>query len=146
MSTGVVMGHVSWWNTCVTTDQTAETWVMRSIVVSGFSFSRQVVTRSAVAWIAGWMWDTLTDSCVYSWNLVRLIRRFVLETKRPTPPPVITTTSTTTSRKPPRPPSPPGPCRVDQATCQSGECIPRDYICDGQRDCSDGSDEFRCGA
>uniref|UniRef100_A0A3Q3MSD4 Heparan sulfate proteoglycan 2 n=1 Tax=Labrus bergylta TaxID=56723 RepID=A0A3Q3MSD4_9LABR len=46
---------------------------------------------------------------------------------------------------PPRPPSPPGPCRVDQATCQSGECIPRDYICDGERDCSDGSDEFRCG-
>uniref|UniRef100_A0A8C9YK48 Heparan sulfate proteoglycan 2 n=1 Tax=Sander lucioperca TaxID=283035 RepID=A0A8C9YK48_SANLU len=47
--------------------------------------------------------------------------------------------------KPPRPPSPPGPCRADQATCQSGECIPRDYICDGERDCSDGSDEFRCG-
>uniref|UniRef100_A0AAQ5ZDB4 Heparan sulfate proteoglycan 2 n=1 Tax=Amphiprion ocellaris TaxID=80972 RepID=A0AAQ5ZDB4_AMPOC len=47
--------------------------------------------------------------------------------------------------KPPRPPSPPGPCRADQATCQSGECIPRDYVCDGERDCSDGSDEFRCG-
>uniref|UniRef100_A0A3P8UCW4 Heparan sulfate proteoglycan 2 n=1 Tax=Amphiprion percula TaxID=161767 RepID=A0A3P8UCW4_AMPPE len=46
---------------------------------------------------------------------------------------------------PPRPPSPPGPCRADQATCQSGECIPRDYVCDGERDCSDGSDEFRCG-
>lgn len=61
-------------------------------------------------------------------------------------PPVLTTPpTTTTTRKPPRPPSPPGPCRVDQATCQSGECIPRDYICDGERDCSDGSDEFRCG-
>uniref|UniRef100_A0A8D3BG34 Heparan sulfate proteoglycan 2 n=1 Tax=Scophthalmus maximus TaxID=52904 RepID=A0A8D3BG34_SCOMX len=47
--------------------------------------------------------------------------------------------------KAPRPPGPPGPCRADQATCQSGECIPRDYICDGERDCSDGSDEFRCG-
>ncbi|KAM3617456.1 uncharacterized protein V6R79_006391 [Siganus canaliculatus] len=63
-------------------------------------------------------------------------------------PPVFTTpptTTTTTVRKPPRPPAPPGPCRADQATCQSGECIPRDYICDGERDCSDGSDEFRCG-
>ncbi|XP_034445775.1 basement membrane-specific heparan sulfate proteoglycan core protein isoform X2 [Hippoglossus hippoglossus] len=62
-------------------------------------------------------------------------------------PPVYTTppTTTTTVKKPPRPPSPPGPCRADQATCQSGECIPRDYICDGERDCSDGSDEFRCG-
>ncbi|XP_068997552.1 basement membrane-specific heparan sulfate proteoglycan core protein isoform X4 [Embiotoca jacksoni] len=63
------------------------------------------------------------------------------------PPPVFTTppTSITTTKKPPRPPSPPGPCRADQATCQSGECIPRDYVCDGERDCSDGSDEFRCG-
>ncbi|XP_036960000.1 basement membrane-specific heparan sulfate proteoglycan core protein isoform X8 [Acanthopagrus latus] len=62
-------------------------------------------------------------------------------------PVVITTppTTTTTVKKPPLPPSPPGPCRADQATCQSGECIPRDYICDGERDCSDGSDEFRCG-
>ncbi|XP_073326188.1 basement membrane-specific heparan sulfate proteoglycan core protein [Pagrus major] len=62
-------------------------------------------------------------------------------------PAVITTppTTTTTIKKPPLPPSPPGPCRADQATCQSGECIPRDYICDGERDCSDGSDEFRCG-
>ncbi|KAM7405195.1 hypothetical protein PAMP_012476 [Pampus punctatissimus] len=51
--------------------------------------------------------------------------------------------TTTTTKK--RPPIIPGPCRVDQATCQSGECIPRDYICDGEKDCSDGSDEYRCG-
>ncbi|XP_056158189.1 basement membrane-specific heparan sulfate proteoglycan core protein [Lampris incognitus] len=63
------------------------------------------------------------------------------------PSPVTPTTPITTTpiKKPPRPPSPPGPCRADQATCQSGECIPRDYLCDGERDCSDGSDEFRCG-
>ncbi|XP_062871277.1 basement membrane-specific heparan sulfate proteoglycan core protein isoform X2 [Trichomycterus rosablanca] len=42
-------------------------------------------------------------------------------------------------------PSVPGPCRVDQARCQSGECISRDYLCDGGRDCSDGSDESQCG-
>ncbi|XP_065817156.1 basement membrane-specific heparan sulfate proteoglycan core protein isoform X2 [Labrus bergylta] len=67
------------------------------------------------------------------------------ETKGPPPPVLTTPPQKTTIKKPPRPPSPPGPCRVDQATCQSGECIPRDYICDGERDCSDGSDEFRCG-
>ncbi|KAM8864762.1 basement membrane-specific heparan sulfate proteoglycan core protein isoform 11-T11 [Spinachia spinachia] len=66
------------------------------------------------------------------------------EKKTPAPP-VPTSAITTTTKKLSRPPSPPGPCRADQATCQSGECIPRDYICDGERDCSDGSDEFRCG-
>ncbi|XP_051735859.1 basement membrane-specific heparan sulfate proteoglycan core protein isoform X14 [Ctenopharyngodon idella] len=44
-----------------------------------------------------------------------------------------------------RPPPGPGPCRADQATCQNGQCISRDYLCDGEPDCSDGSDEFKCG-
>ncbi|XP_061908758.1 basement membrane-specific heparan sulfate proteoglycan core protein [Entelurus aequoreus] len=61
----------------------------------------------------------------------------------PTAPTRATTTST--AAKPPQPPVVPGLCRADQAKCQSGECIPRDYICDGERDCSDGSDELRCG-
>ncbi|KAL1020675.1 hypothetical protein UPYG_G00003200 [Umbra pygmaea] len=50
-----------------------------------------------------------------------------------------------TPKKTPRPPSPPGPCRADQATCQNGQCVLREYLCDGQSDCSDGSDELRCG-
>ncbi|XP_055787284.1 basement membrane-specific heparan sulfate proteoglycan core protein-like isoform X4 [Salvelinus fontinalis] len=60
----------------------------------------------------------------------------------PTPP---TTTPIKKSTRPLGPPDPLGPCKVDQATCQNGECVPRDYLCDGERDCSDGSDEFRCG-
>ncbi|XP_067302205.1 basement membrane-specific heparan sulfate proteoglycan core protein isoform X7 [Pseudorasbora parva] len=44
-----------------------------------------------------------------------------------------------------RPPPGLGPCRADQATCQNGQCISRDYICDGETDCTDGSDEFKCG-
>ncbi|XP_032903838.1 basement membrane-specific heparan sulfate proteoglycan core protein isoform X7 [Amblyraja radiata] len=37
------------------------------------------------------------------------------------------------------------PCPVDKAVCQDGQCIPRDYLCDGERDCTDGSDELDCG-
>ncbi|KAJ8016910.1 hypothetical protein DPEC_G00012250 [Dallia pectoralis] len=64
-----------------------------------------------------------------------------------TPPTTTTTTITPTIaiRKTPRTHAPPGPCRVDQATCQNGQCVPRDYLCDGEKDCSDGSDELRCG-
>uniref|UniRef100_A0A8C9WAM4 Heparan sulfate proteoglycan 2 n=1 Tax=Scleropages formosus TaxID=113540 RepID=A0A8C9WAM4_SCLFO len=51
---------------------------------------------------------------------------------------------TTPERKPMTPPML-RPCRADEAACQSGECIPRDYVCDGDSDCSDGSDEFKCG-
>ncbi|XP_067328854.1 basement membrane-specific heparan sulfate proteoglycan core protein isoform X5 [Anolis sagrei] len=37
------------------------------------------------------------------------------------------------------------PCRKDEAICQNKQCIPREYICDGERDCRDGSDELNCG-
>ena len=43
------------------------------------------------------------------------------------------------------PPTPDGPCGVDQSTCRDGQCIPRDYRCDGDLDCRDGSDEYNCG-
>nr|XP_058908989.1 basement membrane-specific heparan sulfate proteoglycan core protein isoform X11 [Kogia breviceps] len=44
-------------------------------------------------------------------------------------------------------PSPgrPVPCGPHEATCSSGHCIPKDYVCDGQEDCRDGSDELGCG-
>ncbi|KRZ68952.1 Basement membrane proteoglycan [Trichinella papuae] len=40
----------------------------------------------------------------------------------------------------------PSRCLEGEATCQNGECVKREYICDGQRDCRDGSDEFNCPA
>lgn len=44
-----------------------------------------------------------------------------------------------------RPTRPPGACSRDEATCQNGDCIPWEYACDGDFDCTDRSDELNCG-
>ncbi|XP_065349474.1 basement membrane-specific heparan sulfate proteoglycan core protein isoform X7 [Cloeon dipterum] len=36
-------------------------------------------------------------------------------------------------------------CRIDEATCGNGQCIPKFKVCDAYRDCTDGSDEVQCG-
>ena len=33
---------------------------------------------------------------------------------------------------------------MNEATCQNNECILREFICDGKKDCLDGSDELYC--
>ncbi|XP_040361206.1 basement membrane-specific heparan sulfate proteoglycan core protein isoform X5 [Ixodes scapularis] len=44
----------------------------------------------------------------------------------------------------PKPDRPLGACKHDEATCQNGKCVPRKYVCDGDYDCEDGSDELNC--
>ena len=92
-----------------------------------------------------------------------------LSTEEPVP--VLSSLPPTLAETPPLPPSPPepeaatarqlpatpapqalfpspdkaAPCGPHEATCRSGHCIPKDYVCDGQEDCRDGSDELDCG-
>ncbi|XP_075629462.1 basement membrane-specific heparan sulfate proteoglycan core protein isoform X7 [Balearica regulorum gibbericeps] len=60
----------------------------------------------------------------------------------------VTAAATPPPRRPltPRPPKPPaGGCQAGEAACADGRCVPRDYLCDGEPDCTDGSDEEACG-
>ena len=34
-----------------------------------------------------------------------------------------------------------GPCRPEEWTCDNGDCIDEDRVCDFRDDCRDGSDE-----
>ncbi|KAG9482678.1 hypothetical protein GDO78_011370 [Eleutherodactylus coqui] len=58
------------------------------------------------------------------------------------PPPVATTPFKPITAK--LPIDGPRLCRREEARCPNGQCIPREYLCDGERDCKDGSDEINC--
>nr|XP_019606113.1 PREDICTED: low-density lipoprotein receptor-related protein 1-like isoform X2 [Rhinolophus sinicus] len=50
-----------------------------------------------------------------------------------------------TTSAPTLPPPPPLLCTRSSVPCRNGkECISREYLCDGRRDCQDGSDEENC--
>ncbi|MGH0153390.1 UNVERIFIED_CONTAM: hypothetical protein FKN15_041923 [Acipenser sinensis] len=57
--------------------------------------------------------------------------------------PVATTTPGSTGSTPRTGPST-GPCSEREFQCVSGECKPRAWLCDGEADCADGSDEQSC--
>ena len=35
-------------------------------------------------------------------------------------------------------------CDEDKFSCANGECVPKDFKCDDEKDCDDGSDELDC--
>lgn len=37
------------------------------------------------------------------------------------------------------------PCKANEFVCSNGKCLRQEWVCDGDNDCGDGSDELRCG-
>ena len=44
----------------------------------------------------------------------------------------------------PMPDDYPGSCNYDEFKCNNGNCVPKSYMCDGDNDCGDRSDERNC--
>ena len=87
-------------------------------------------------------WSVFTEETVFT-------PTHLVETLPVTPQPEATTTQPLPRTPAPQPlfpgPDRPVPCGPLEAACHSGHCIPKDYVCDGQEDCKDGSDELDCG-